>query len=440
MPNTLHGLTYFVQVFGCQMNEHDAERVAGLLESQGCTRADNMSTADIAVFMTCSVRKKADTHLYARAQDLKSASLPSSGKRTICIGGCIAQRDGEALIKHVPVVDVVFGTQALKKLPELIVEAREKNRLCVDTFEPNDAFSSELPSVRASHAQAWLPIMSGCNNFCTYCIVPYVRGRERSRPFAEIVDEASALVEDGVEEITLLGQNVNSYRPASGETFVDVLHAVSRTGVRRIRFTSSHPKDLSSDIIDAMATHPNIMPHLHLAVQSGSDAVLSRMNRRYTQAHYLELVQKLREKIPHIALTTDLIVGFPKESEADFEATLELVKKAEFSSAYTFIYSRRPGTKAASMELGYTKDEVHSRFNRLVKLISEQSYAFNQRFLNATTEVLVEGTSKKDDALLTGHNPENICVHFEGPNELIGSIVPVKIDLAQTWYLKGTRI
>ncbi len=443
MSLSLSGLTYFVRTFGCQMNEHDSERVSGLLESVGAKKAGSIEAADIPVFMTCSVREKADTHLYALVQALKSAPTPRSGLRTVCIGGCIAQRDDEMLKKHVPIVNVVFGTQAIPNLPNLIVSSRETpTSLLVDTSEPNTAFTSELPSRRASATQAWLPIMSGCNNFCTYCIVPYVRGRERSRDLASITYEARALVADGVKEITLLGQNVNSYQGKDGEGFSDVLEAVAKTGIERIRFTSSHPKDLTQKIVDVMAAYPSIMPHLHLAAQSGSDAVLSSMNRRYTKARFLEVVEMVRESIPDISLTTDLIVGFPGESEKDFLETLDLVKRAQFSSAFTFIYSRRPGTKAASLDLGYTDEELHSRFNRLVELVSAQSFAFNQRFFSQETEVLVEGRSKKDNTLYTGHNPENIAVHFSADEgeDLNGKLVNVRIEQARTWYVTGKQI
>lgn len=432
------GLTYFVRTFGCQMNNHDSERVAGILEANGAQPSLSIELADIPIFMTCSVREKADTHLYALAQSLKSAPLPKSGKRTLCIGGCIAQRDGAMLKKNVPVVDVIFGTQALAELPKLITDVRRKEAFAVNIEEPNYSFSSDLPSVRASKYQAWLPIMNGCNNFCTYCIVPFVRGRERSRPYKDVINEVQSLIDEGVQEITLLGQNVNSYKGDRGENFAYLLEGVAKTNISRIRFTSSHPKDLSDEIINVMASNSNIMPHLHLAVQSGSDAVLKRMNRHYTQKSYLALIKRLRKAIPHIALTTDIIVGFPQETEQDFLDTLNLVKEAQFSSAYTFIYSKRPGTKAETMPLGYSEEEVRDRFNRLVKLVSLQSITFNQRFKNTFTHVLVEGLSKKDPNFLTGHNPENICVHFKGDKSQIGSVQKVKILDAKTWYLTGT--
>lgn len=443
----LEGLGYFVRTFGCQMNLHDAERVAGLLESEGAVPCATPEEADIVVFMTCCVREKADTHLYGQASAMASAPVPPSGLRTVCIGGCIAQRDGERLKKQVPVTDVVFGTQAISRLPGLIEQARSGGQVAVDTQELYDGFSTDLPSHRASKAQAWVPIMTGCNNFCSYCVVPYVRGRERSRAFEDVVAEVEALVADGAREVTLLGQNVNSYgRDLYGEPrFAELLRAVGATGIERIRFTSSHPKDLSDETIRAMAETPAVMPQLHLAVQSGSTDVLRRMNRKYTREDYLALVRRIKEAMPDILLTTDLIVGFPLETEQDFEDTLSLVREAGFAGAFTFIYSKREGTPAAQVDDPTPREVIQERFERLAKLIEEQSWEANQRFAGQTVEVLVEGPSKKDPRRLTGHSRENVTVHFptpEGlePDDLIGKLVDVSVDNARTWYLSGTMV
>ena len=331
---TLVGKTYVVKTFGCQMNLHDSERVCGLLDQCGCICVDETDQADIVVFMTCCVRENADQRLYGQASAMVSAPKPPCGRRVVAIGGCIAQRDGEKIRKNIPVADVVFGTSALASLPELLAEAfaDDGSVVEVDTGEEGRGFSADLPSRRSQRFHAWVPIMQGCNNFCTYCIVPYVRGREKSRTLEAVVAECEKLVADGVREITLLGQNVNSYgRNIYGEPrFAELLRAVGQTGVERIRFTSSNPKDLSEQTIRAMAEVPAVMPHLHLAVQSGSTRVLRAMNRSYTREEYLDLARRLKEAIPGLALSTDIIVGFPGETEEDFEETLSLVKEAGF--------------------------------------------------------------------------------------------------------------
>ena len=348
-PSLLVGKTYCVKTFGCQMNLHDSERVSGLLDECGCLCVEEPDDADIVVFMTCCVRENADQRLYGQASAMVSAPTPPSGKRVVAIGGCIAQRDGEKIREHIPCADVVFGTSALASLPALLAEAFESegHPIEVDVVEEGRPFSTDLPSHRAQRFHAWVPIMTGCNNFCTYCIVPYVRGREKSRTMESIVSEVGLLVADGVREVTLLGQNVNSYgRNIYGEPrFAELLRRVGETGIERIRFTSSNPKDLSDETIRAMAEVPSVMPHLHLAVQSGSSRILKAMNRSYTREEYLALVERLREGVPGLALSTDIIVGFPGETEDDFLDTLSLVREASFSSAYTFIYSRRPGTR-----------------------------------------------------------------------------------------------
>lgn len=445
----LVGKTYHIKTFGCQMNLHDSERVSGLLDAYGCNEVLTTDDADIVVFMTCSVRENADQKLYGQASAMVSAPKPPSGKRIVAIGGCIAQRDGEKLKQHVPVVDVVFGTSALSSLPELLVEAFKGHdgQVVVDTQEEGRGFSTELPSHRAQSFHAWVPIMTGCNNFCTYCIVPYVRGRERSRTFEAIVRECERLVGDGVREITLLGQNVNSYgRDLYGKPrFAELLRAVATTGIERLRFTSSNPKDLTDETIAAMKETPAVMPHLHLAVQSGSSRILKRMNRSYTREDYLDVVHRLKKAMPDIAFSTDIIVGFPGETEEDFEQTLSLVKEAEYSSAYTFIYSKRPGTPAAEFEDDTPHEIIQERFDRLASLVAKQAHEANQKDLHTTVSVLVEGTSKRDDHVMVGHSEKNQTVHFNIPNnhscdEYIGKIVDVFIDEARTWYLRGTLV
>ncbi len=446
-PSELVGKTYFIRTFGCQMNLHDSERVSGVLDECGCVCVDDPDDSDIVVFMTCCVREKADQHLYGQASAMVSAPTPPSGRRVVAIGGCIAQRDGERIREHVACADVVFGTSALASLPSLLADAfaGDGGRVAVDTVEEDRPFSTDLPSHRASAFHAWVPIMTGCNNFCTYCIVPYVRGREKSRTMEGIVAEVEQLVSDGVREVTLLGQNVNSYgRNIYGEPrFAELLRRVAATGIERIRFTSSNPKDLSDETIAAMADTPAVMPHLHLAVQSGSTRILRAMNRSYTREEYLALVARLRAAMPDLALSTDIIVGFPGETEEDFEDTLSLVSEAGFSSAFTFIYSPRPGTPAAKMVDDTPREVIQERFDRLAELVAQQAHDANQSDLHQLVSVLVEGCSKKDGGILVGHSEKNRTVHFPLPEgrraeDLVGSIVDVRVEEARTWYLRGS--
>ncbi len=442
----LAGLSYHVRTFGCQMNFHDAERVSGLLDDCGCFEVESFDEADIVVFMTCCVRENADTRLYGQASAVVSAKPAPHGRRVLAVGGCIAQRDGVRIREQIPQVNVVFGTSALAALPDLLARALDdKSEVAVDTDEQGRGFSTDLPSHRAQPFHAWVPIMTGCNNFCSFCIVPHVRGRERSRVHERIVDECAALAADGVREICLLGQNVNSYgRDLYGAPrFAELLRAVGETGIERIRFTSSNPKDLTDEVIAAMAETPSVLPHLHLAVQSGSTRVLKAMNRRYTREQYLELVGALRAAMPDLALSTDIIVGFPGETEEDFEETLSLVRAAQFSSAYTFIYSKRPGTPAARMVNDTPREVIQERFDRLANLVAEQAHEANQRELGALVDVLVEGPSKRDGTVMVGHSAKNQTVHFPLPEgqqsaALVGKIVDVKVDEARTWYLRGT--
>ncbi len=428
------------------MNLHDSERVEGLLEQNGCICVPEPEQADIVVFMTCCVRENADQRLYGQASAMVSAPKPPCGKRVVAIGGCIAQRDGEKIRKHIPAADVVFGTSALASLPQLLEEAFEDDThsVEVDTAEEGRGFSCDLPSRRAQRFHAWVPIMTGCNNFCTYCIVPYVRGREKSRTMEAVVAECEKLVADGVREITLLGQNVNSYgRNIYGEPrFAELLREVGKTGIERLRFTSSNPHDLVDETIEAMAETPCVMPHLHLAVQSGSSRVLKEMNRKYTREQYLDLVCRLRAAIPGLALSTDIIVGFPGETEEDFEDTLSLVREAAFSSAYTFIYSPRPGTPAAKITDDTPREVIQGRFDRLAELVALQAHDANQVDLGHDVSVLVEGPSKRDDTIMVGHSEKMRTVHFSLPegyaaDDLIGKLCDVHVEEARTWYLRG---
>lgn len=442
--------TFCLYTYGCQMNEHDSERIAGMLESHGAVQVSSVEQAEIAIFVTCCIREAADVRLMGQVASIKNIPLPQGSelsKRIVCIGGCIGQRDAEKLPEALPHVDVVFGTQNIEHLVSLIEAAIIQGGHQVEVLDSSTSFSTELPSKRVHPWSAWLPVTVGCNNFCTYCIVPYVRGRERSRTLEDVVEEARGLVADGVKEITLLGQNVNSYgRDLYGEPrFADVLRGVAETGVERLRFATSHPKDLTREVIELYGSLGNLMPSLHLPVQSGSDAILKAMNRRYTAEHYLGLIEEVRKVNPDISLSTDIIVGFPGETEEDFQATYDLVERVGYSQVFTFIYSRREGTPAASMQDDTPHEVIQRRFDSLVDLVQENAFAQNQRFVGRTVDVLVEGASKRDERVLAGHSPHNITVHAPLPegmriDDIVGTVVPVRIDAAKAWYLSGAML
>ncbi len=446
MTYSFDGMTYLVKTFGCQMNKHDTERVESMLDSRKMQRVEREELADVIVFLTCCVREAADTRLMGQVASLKNVPAPH-GKRIIAVGGCIGQRDGEKLIDTLGHVDIVFGTHNVDELPALLEETLQAHQACVSLRDHSETANYEIPFHREHSFHAWLPIMKGCNNFCTYCIVPYVRGREISRPFEEIIREAEILVSDGVKEITLLGQNVNSYgRDLYGAPrFADILRRVGETGIQRLRFATSHPKDLSDETIAAFAETPACMPQLHLPVQSGSDRILKAMNRNYTVSHYLSLVEKMRYALPDISFSTDLIVGFPGENEEDFKATLELVRTVGYGQTFTFIYSKRAGTPAADLLDSTSASVIQERFNRLVEVVQESAYTQNLKELNQVVDVLIEGTSKRDATMLTGKTPKNQTVHMPLPedvsiDDMVGHIIPVKIEETRTWYLRGHGI
>lgn len=443
-------LTFHVQTFGCQMNKHDSERVTGMLESLGSSCVETIEDADVVVFMTCCVREAADVRLLGQVASMKNVPLRKGSpleKRIIAVGGCIGQRDGDKLFGELPHLDVVFGTNNLASLPGMLKGVLEGDRHVVETLEESESFPTDLPITRENSWAAWLPITIGCNNFCTYCIVPYVRGREKSRTLEDIVDEAKRYVSAGVKEITLLGQNVNSYgRDLYGKPrFADVLEAVADTGIERLRFATSHPKDLTDEVIAKFGTLDALMPALHLPAQSGSDAILKAMHRSYTVEHYLGLIEKLRAVKPGISLSTDIIVGFPGETEQDFMGTYRLVEEVGYSQVFTFIYSKREGTPAASYFDDTPREVIQERFDRLREVVERGAYDFNQAQKGHVVDVLIEGASKKDSRIATGHSPENINVHAPIPegavlDDLVGRIVPVKIEEARTWYLRGTMV
>ena len=450
MQTPFMNMTFCVRTFGCQMNKHDSERISGMLEGLGGLMVETVEEADILVYMTCCVREAADTRLYGQVASLKNVPLRDDSplkKRIIAVGGCIGQRDGEELTKKLPHLDVVFGTHNLASLPRLLQGVIEEGGHQVEVLDASTSFPTELPTAREHSWAAWLPITIGCNNFCTYCIVPYVRGREKSRPIEDIVAEAERYVAAGVKEITLLGQNVNSYgRDLYGSPrFAQILDALDQTGIERLRFATSHPKDLSDEVIAKFGKLRSLMPALHLPAQSGSDAVLKAMNRRYTSAHYLQLIDKLRDACPDIALSTDIIVGFPGETEQDFEDTARLVDTVGYHQVFTFIYSKREGTPAAKMVDNTPHEVIQQRFDCLVDIVQKHAYEKNQLDLGRTVPVLVEGTSKRDNLLIAGKSPKNQTVHTPLPegvsaDALAGSIVNVKVDEAKTWYLSGTIV
>ena len=450
MQTPFMNMTFCVRTFGCQMNKHDSERISGMLEGLGGLMVETVEEADILVYMTCCVREAADTRLYGQVASLKNVPLRDDSplkKRIIAVGGCIGQRDGEELTKKLPHLDVVFGTHNLASLPRLLQGVIEEGGHQVEVLDASTSFPTELPTAREHSWAAWLPITIGCNNFCTYCIVPYVRGREKSRPIEDIVAEAERYVAAGVKEITLLGQNVNSYgRDLYGSPrFAQILDALDQTGIERLRFATSHPKDLSDEVIAKFGKLRSLMPALHLPAQSGSDAVLKAMNRRYTSAHYLQLIDKLRDACPDIALSTDIIVGFPGETEQDFEDTARLVDTVGYHQVFTFIYSKREGTPAAKMVDNTPHEVIQQRFDSLVDIVQKHAYEKNQLDLGRTVPVLVEGTSKRDNLLIAGKSPKNQTVHAPLPegvsaDALAGSTVNVKVDEAKTWYLSGTIV
>lgn len=435
--------TYFVRTFGCQMNKHDSERIAGLLESAGMTLAPAAETADVIVFNTCCVRETADDRLYGQVSSLKALKTGGRPDVLIAVGGCVGQRDGAAVLKRAPHVDVVFGTHNIGELPALL-EAAEAGRPAVSVLEAGETFASDLPQVREHPWHAWVSITVGCNNHCAYCIVPSVRGDERSRPTGEIVAEVARLVADGVLEVTLLGQNVNSYgRDRYGEPrFAALLPQVASTGIKRIRFATSHPKDLSDDTIAALAEIPAMMPFLHLPVQHGSNRILAAMNRRYTRETYLERIAAVRARVPGIALSTDIIVGFPGETDKDFEQTLDLIQTVGFDHAFTFIYSKREGTPAAALTDTVPREVAQARFDRLALLVRDLSYAANEREVGQVRSCLVEGASKRDEAVLAARTPHNRLVHValdagEAATEHEGTIRDIRITGAHPWFLTG---
>lgn len=436
---TLNPTTKFhIRTFGCQMNEHDSETIAGLLIQEGMASADKAGEADIVIINTCSVRENADKSFFGTLGQFKKKK-EQNPEFIVCVGGCMMQQQHivDSLKKKYPWVDIVFGTHNLQELPGLIKNVKyEKSRL-VDVWEEAGDIIEGLPAKRLFKHKAYVNIMYGCDNFCSYCIVPYTRGRERSRKPGDIVDEVKKLVEDGVIEITLLGQNVNSYKP----DFTGLLYDLSDIeGLERIRFMTSHPKDLSDDLIRAFSELPKLCNYIHLPVQSGDNNILSQMNRRYTREDYLTLIEKLREAVPDIAISTDIIVGFPGETEEEFENTLDLCKRVGFDSAFTFLYSVRKGTPAADFVEQVPEEVKHERFNRLVAIINESSAIKNSEYAGRVEKVLVESLSKRNTKTFSGRTESFKLVNFKADMEDMGKIINVRITEAKTFSLDGEKV
>lgn len=421
--------TYQVHTYGCQMNVHDSERISGLLEQAGYVRAPQADdTPDIVVFNTCAVRENADNRLYGNLGHLRPVKDKHPGMQ-IAVGGCLAQKDRGEIVRRAPWVDVVFGTHNIGALPVLLERARHNAAAEVEILESLDVFPSTLPTRRESTYAGWVSISVGCNNTCTFCIVPALRGKEKDRRPGDILSEVRALVDEGVLEVTLLGQNVNSYGVEFGDryAFGKLLRACGEIdGLERVRFTSPHPKDFTDDVIAAMAETPNVCHSLHMPLQSGSDDVLKAMRRSYRSERYLGIIEKVRAAMPDAAITTDIIVGFPGETEADFQRTLDVVREARFSSAFTFQYSKRPGTPAATMDGQLPKQVVQERYERLVAAVEEISWAENKRLVGEPVEVLVAvGEGRKDERTgrLSGRARDGRLVHFDA-GSFAGSIRP----------------
>lgn len=429
-----------VETYGCQQNVNDSQRLTGMLEQMGYKMTDEREKADVIIFNTCAVRENAEDRVFGNLGALKHLKERRPGM-IIAVCGCMVQQEQiaariKARYRH---VDLIFGTHALWRFPELLMQALQHSERILD-IGGSGSIAEGLPVKHDGGSRAFVSVMYGCNNFCSYCIVPYVRGRERSRAAEDILCEVRSLAESGVREVMLLGQNVNSYGLDRGEkdAFAKLLESVCTVdGIERIRFMSSHPKDISERLLQTMAQQEKICKQLHLPLQSGSDKVLADMNRHYTAARYMKTVEKARELMPDIALTTDIIVGFPTETEEDFKKTEEILSAARFDSIFSFIYSKRTGTRAAKLEPCATEEEINARFRRMLDLQNKISLEQNKRHEGKTELVLVEGPSKNDPDMMTGRNYANKIVNFKGTPDLAGQIIPVKITRAQTWILCG---
>lgn len=437
-------LTYFITTLGCQMNFHDSEKLKGILEEIGYKPAFAEEKADFVIYNTCAVRENAEDRVYGRIGFLKSVKKKNP-RLLIALCGCMMQQEGviQTLKKSHRHIDIVFGTHNLYKMAELLETRLDSKAPVYDIWEAHKEIVEDLPTIRTDVFKASVNIMYGCNNFCTYCIVPYVRGRERSRTSEDILNEIQCLAEDGVIEIMLLGQNVNSYGAGleNSLTFAQLLEKIEAIeGIQRIRFVTSHPKDLSDDLIEVMAKSTKICNQLHLPFQSGSTQILTKMNRRYTKEHYLDLATKIQKRMPEIALSTDIIVGFPGETEEDFQDTLDLVETIRYDMVYTFIYSIRTGTPAATMTDQVPEEVTKERFSRLLASVNRIANEKSVAHIGKIVEVLVESVNEQNPELMSGRLSNNHLVHFKGTQDLIGKIVPIRIVSAKTYYMVGEQL
>lgn len=432
--------TFRLQTFGCQMNENDSERLAGMLSEMGYMEAPEEKAVDLVIFNTCCVRENAEVKVYGHLGALKKLKSENPGM-IIAICGCMMQQP--QIVEHIKSkyrhVDLIFGTHNLYMFPQMLNNALISGTTVVDVWTSEGLIAENMPIERKDGIKAWITIMYGCNNFCSYCIVPYVRGRERSRQPDDIVGEISSLGST-FKEITLLGQNVNSYgkdKP-EGISFAQLLHRIDKVeDIERVRFMTSHPKDLSDDLIEAIRDCKKVCEHLHLPIQAGSTRILKEMNRKYSKEAYLELVQKVKKAVPGIALTTDIIVGFPGETDEDFDETLDVIEKVRYDSAYTFLYSKRTGTPAAKSLEQVSEEDKKKRFDKLLELQNKISREINEQYMGMDVEVLVEGFSKNNPNKLTGRTRTSKIINFTGPEDLIGRLVNVNIKEIQTWSLEG---
>ena len=443
-------LKYTILTMGCQLNENDSEKLCGMLEKMGYTKTEKQNDADLALFNTCCVRENAEDKLFGKLGELKR--LKEQKGIIIAIGGCMMQEKHitDKIKESYPFVDILFGTHTLHKFPEDLYKVIEEKRKLEDILDIDGKIYEGLPIKRDSKIKASVTIMNGCNNFCSYCIVPYVRGRERSRQPRDIIEEVKKLAKEGYKEITLLGQNVNSYLRVEREknipfeeyqgvnSFATLLRTINKIdGIERIRFISPHPKDFTDDVIEAIADCEKVCKLVHLPLQSGNTKVLKEMNRKYTKEQYLNLVEKMKNKIPNLTLSTDIIVGFPGETDEEFEDTLEVVEKVRFEQVYMFIYSRRVGTPGDKMQNQIPEDIKHKRFDKLKALVESQIEENNKKYIGTTQKILVEGESKNNSNMLSGRTESNKVVIFEGSKELIDKIIKIKIISQHMWYLKG---
>ena len=443
-------LKYNILTMGCQLNENDSEKLCGMLEEMGYEKTEKSEEADISLFNTCCVRENAEDRLFGKLGELKK--IKEKTGMIIAIGGCMMQEQHirDKIKESYPFVDIIFGTHTLHKFPEDLYKTIEQKTKQEDILDIDGKVYEGLPIRRDSNIKASVTIMNGCNNFCSFCIVPYVRGRERSRQPRDIINEVKELAKLGYKEITLLGQNVNSYLRVEKQkgipfeeyegvnSFATLLRAINKIeGIERIRFVSPHPKDFTDDVIDAIAECDKVCKLVHLPLQSGNTEILRIMNRRYTKEQFLELVDKMKAKIPNLTLSTDIIVGFPGETDEQFEDTLDVVRKVKFEQIYMFIYSRRVGTPGDKMPNQVPEEDKHRRFNKLKALYESQVEENNQKYIGTTQKVLVEGESKNNPNMLTGRTDSNKVVIFEGPKELKDQIIDVKIVSQHMWYLKG---